>query len=201
MKQIILIGFSTTGKSSLIKKIKRDIPTCTRDSFDTDEIISKDFNSSISNIFYQLGRDKALLEITQREVQIIDDLMYSSDNLIIAAGPGIPFHDNFKEYISIKKPHVILLEKSADNIYESLKNRRLELRGRLKEPRSDFGIWDIGVMVDENNIEFGKETAVAKINNLLRQRDPIYKSFAKFIFKTSEVLDDSKIPEEILNIL
>lgn len=201
MNQIILIGFSTTGKSSLIKKIKEDLPACLRISFDTDKAISKDFNGSISNIFYQLGREKALSEISRRESQIIQELTYSQDNLIIAAGPGIPFHENFKNYLLIKKPHVILLENSPENIYENLKKRRKDLQKKLENPRSDFGIWDIGVMTDENNIEYDKETAVTKIVNLLKQRDPVYKSFANFIFNTSEVLSGSKIPQQILNIL
>lgn len=185
----------------MIKKIKECIPDCTRKPYDTDKVISEDFDGSISNIFYQLGRGNALSEILSREKKIISDLTYLPDNLIIAAGPGVPFHENFKNYLSVKKPYVILLENSAENIYENLKKRRQDLQNRLEYPRPDFGIWDIGVMADENNIEYDKESAVTKIDFLLNQRGPTYRSFANFTFKTNEVLSDSRLPEEILNIL
>ncbi|MFC5191107.1 shikimate kinase [Algoriphagus aquatilis] len=201
MKQIIIIGFSTTGKSSLIKKIKEEIPSIRRSILDTDEEISKNYENSISNIYLQLGREKALFEILKLESQLIENLIEKPNNLIIAAGPGLPFRENFKKYISIKQPHVILLENSANNIYENLKKRREELFNKLKEPRSDFGIWDIGVMVDEYNIEFDKKIAIENIENILKQRNKTYRYFAKHTFTTSEVLSNDEIPKEILEIL
>lgn len=201
MKQIILIGFSTTGKSSLIKKIKNEIPTCSRISFDTDEEISRDFNDSISNIFYQLGREKALQEIIIRENRIINELISKPDNLIIAAGPGIPMHEEFKEYLSIKKPYVILLENSPEKIYENLINRRKRLYEKVNEENlSRFGIWDIGVISDEKNQEFESERAINRIRELLQARDEFYKPIADFIFNTDFVLG-SNLPVQLLDIL
>lgn len=202
MRQIILIGFSTTGKSSLINRIESEISNFKRITYDTDKVISKDFNNSISNIFYQLGRMNALKEIERREIAVIQELILQPDSLIIAAGPGIPLHDNFKNYLSIKKPHVVLLKNSPENIYENLKKRRQKLFQELQEQnRSNFGIWDIGVITDENNKEFPEQIAIAKIDKLLKEREEIYKPIANFIFNTSDVLSEQNLPSQILEIL
>ena len=48
MRQIILIGFSTTGKSTLIEKVACKFPH--RKKFDTDEEIEKPYGKSIANL-------------------------------------------------------------------------------------------------------------------------------------------------------
>ena len=48
MRQIILIGFSTTGKSTLIEKVACKFPH--RKKFDTDEEIAKPYGKSIANL-------------------------------------------------------------------------------------------------------------------------------------------------------
>ncbi len=50
MRQVIFIGFSTTGKSTLINKIADKFPH--RIKFDTDKEIAKEFGGSIANIYY-----------------------------------------------------------------------------------------------------------------------------------------------------
>lgn len=50
MRQLIFIGFSTTGKSTLINKLADKFPNRTK--FDTDKEIAKDCGGSVANIYY-----------------------------------------------------------------------------------------------------------------------------------------------------
>jgi shikimate kinase len=198
MRQIIFIGFSTTGKSTLINKIVDTFPQ--RIKFDTDEEIAKDYDQSIANIYYSNNIDETHTLIKSLEENILLSLKSSSDNLIIAAGPGIPFKNTFPEYIKSKNPHVVLLEKSAGDIYKSLLDRRNKMKQQLHHQRPDFGVWDIEVMVDKNLIEYTKEEAIQKIQLLLDQRKECYNKYATLKVNAID-LYDRNLPKELLDII
>lgn len=188
----------------MIKKIKDQFPELNRETLDTDKKISISYNESISEIYYALGREMALIEIAKLENELISDLISMPDNIIIAAGPGIPFHESFHRYILNKKPHVILLENSPENIYDNLKKRRFDMKERLTSPRSDFGVWDVGVMVDiiDNKlVELPAKIAINNIRRILSEREKIYTGYATLRFNSKEVLANYNLPQELLKIL
>ncbi len=198
MKQIIFIGFSTTGKSTLINKIAENFPN--REKFDTDKKIAKNFGS-IANIYYA---NKDLAEthkfIEEQESAILLELTNAAENLIIAAGPGIPFRPTFETYIKVKQPHVVLIEKPIEEIYTSLLNRRKDMRAKEEHNRSDFGIWDIGVMVDETLVDYSREIAIQKIKDLLDDRQKFYDKFSTLKISSSDIFND-QLPESLLDII
>jgi shikimate kinase len=154
MTQINLIGFSTVGKSYIARNLALEFRNFKL--FDTDQEICKPEFSSIAEIYYSFQNTKdALIEIKNRETRILESLSKTNENLIIASGPGIPLNQAFPVYIESKKPYVILLEKSSEDIYEGLIKRRNDLKQNDSNPR--FGIWDIDVIVDINLTEFPKQ--------------------------------------------
>ena len=184
MRQIIFIGFSTTGKSTLINKIADKFPN--RIKFDTDKIIAKDFGDSIANIYYG---NKNLADthkfIEGQESDVLFELANTADNLVIAAGPGIPFRSAFPTYIQSKQPHVVLIERPADEIYKSLLDRRNKMKTDTEHQRPDFGIWDIGVMIDDKLNDYPIEIAIQKIQSLLDQRQESYNKYSTLKINSS----------------
>lgn len=199
MKQVIFIGFSTTGKSTLINKLADKFPH--RRKFDTDKEISKDFGGSITNIYYAYANLNDTHEyIKRQESGIICELTKATDNLIIAAGPGIPFRPAFSTYIQAKKPHVVLIERPAEEIYSSLLDRRKDMKIESSHKRPDFGKWDIGVMVDDKLVEYSRETAIQKIQSILVERHHSYNAFTTLKIKSSDIFKDP-LPKSLLDII
>ncbi len=199
MRQIIFIGFSTTGKTTLINKIADKFPNRTK--FDTDKVIAKDFDESIANIYYS---NKNLADthefIEGQESAVLSALTNAADNLVIAAGPGIPFRSAFQTFVLKKKPHVVLIERPASEIYESLLDRRNKMKAEKEHHRPDFGAWDIGVMVDEELADYPRETAIQKIQSLLDQRREYYNKFTTIKMNSSDIFKDP-LPKSLLDIL
>ena len=202
MRQIILIGFSTTGKSTLINKIADKFPH--RAKFDTDKEISKDFCNSIANIYYaheNLSDTHNL--IREQESTVLNALTKAENNLIIAGGPGIPFSRAFPNYIEVKKPHVVLIERPVQEIYESLLDRRNKMKSKPEHQRPDFGIWDLDLMVKMENgslVDYSKDEAVAKITSVINQRHDDYNKFTTLKIKSSAILLNT-LPQDLLDIL
>jgi shikimate kinase len=202
MRQIILIGFSTTGKSTLIKKIADKFPRWSK--FDTDKEIAKDFGFSIANIYYahkNLADTHKL--ILGKEEAVLNALTKASNNLIIAGGPGLPFRPAFANYIEVKKPHVVLIERPAEEIYQSLLDRRNDMKSKPEHQRPDFGIWDLDIMVKRENgilVDYSKSEAIDKIISALNQRQGSYNKFATFKIKSSDIFTDP-LPQDLLDIL
>lgn len=199
MRQVIFIGFSTTGKSTLINKLADKFPNRTK--FDTDKEIAKDFGGSIANIYYA---NKNLTDthtfIDEQESAVLNFLTSADDNLMIAAGPGIPFRSAYSNYVQIKQPHIVFIERPAKEIYQSLLDRRNKMKTETAHHRQDFGMWDIGVMVDENLVDFSPETAIKKIQSLLDQRQESYNKFSPIKVNSSDIFRDS-LPKSLLDIL
>ena len=89
MKNIILIGMMSSGKSTLGKKLSRSLGYR---FVDLDKLIEKDQESEITDIFSQKG------ETYFREVESRILKQIPSDNgIVLAAGGGTPcFYDNME---------------------------------------------------------------------------------------------------------
>ena len=120
--------------------------------------------------------------------------------MIIAAGPSIPFKEAFPDYILCKKPHVILIEKPAEQIFESLVERRNQMKMEPKHHRPDFGIWDIDVMVNKELVEYSKKEAIQKIQLLLDERQESYNKYATLKINSTDIFSDN-LPKCLLGII
>ncbi|CAK7014790.1 hypothetical protein CIW83_07675 [Tissierella sp. P1] len=115
MKNIVLIGMSGVGKTTIGKTLSKVLD---RRFVDTDELIERKMETDIEKIFSLYGE----LYFRKLENQIIDEL-YQEENLIISTGGGIVLNDN--NIVSLKKNGVlILLESSIENIVNNIKKSK-----------------------------------------------------------------------------
>jgi shikimate kinase len=204
MKQIILIGFSTTGKTTLARKIAKRFPN--RSLYDTDKVISEPFGGSVSDIYYAHPNvEDTHRVISGEEKKTLMRLKSEANNLIIAAGPGIPLHEeDFMAYVKSKSPIVVLLNQPAEKIYTALCERRERYREDAKHSRPDFGIWDLGIMVERDGdtiFEIDKQKAIENISRALDERAVAYKKFATLSFDCAEIFESEDLPNRLLELL
>ncbi|MBQ0110518.1 MAG: shikimate kinase [Oscillospiraceae bacterium] len=91
---IILLGFMCAGKSSVAAELAR---LCGLAVFDTDKIIERQFNMSISQIFQTMGEDA----FRQAELSAVKQAL-SGENRIIALGGGSLLNGETAELIKDK---------------------------------------------------------------------------------------------------
>ena len=199
-RHVVFIGFSTTGKSTIAKRCKEELDF-EIEIIDTDHEISKQFGGSISNIFYTIGRDKALIKIKELEKKLIEELTLSDKkNLLIAAGPAFPTHQEFAKYIKIQNPIVALFEKTTEEAYCGLIDRRVRMLENPDHHNPNFGIWDIGVTTkfEEKRIVLdSKKNALRNISKIITQNNEHYYRYAPKIFNAAHILKQNRLPQEI----
>lgn len=86
-KPIILLGFMGVGKTSIGKKLSKQLNW---KFVDTDKLIEKKIGLPISEIFNQLGEDF----FREQEREILNEIA-SLENVVVSVGGGLPcFFDN-----------------------------------------------------------------------------------------------------------
>ena len=117
MKNIVLIGMSGTGKTTVGMELSRVLK---REFFDTDYIIEKEKKLSIEDIFSRYGESY----FRNLERTTIDKLS-KYDDVIISTGGGIVLDDNNITDLK-EKGILVLLESSVDNIVNNLMNSQVK---------------------------------------------------------------------------
>ena len=170
--QILLIGFSCTGKTYLSRKALEG------KSIDSDilvrERVGKKLGRQFDHIykFYiEIGRVKANQEIEQAETSIIADLIEDSNYKIISLGPGFPLRPNWP--ILRDKSSVILFKRSAKGIYDGFIKRRSKIFQACSKARESDN-WDVRIIVDENRKEYPREQAIKNIKRTIKERERGY---------------------------
>ncbi len=124
MKNIILIGMTGTGKTTIAKKLSTEL---NGEFIDIDKIIETKYNMSIENIFSKEGEQS----FREKESNIINNLKIFDKLNIISTGGGIVKNiDNIKVLKDIGI--IFLLEGSIDAIIKNLKNDNINSRPLLK---------------------------------------------------------------------
>ncbi len=145
-KLIFLIGFMGAGKSTVGKRLARKMD---RSFLDTDQLIEKEFDCTITSFFEQYGEP----HFRQVENNILNQLIAREDHPIIAAGGGLPcYHDNME-----------LMNKHGITIY--LHRPVKELFQRLRQNKHKRPL--INQKSDEELLEF--------IEQMLSDREHFYK--------------------------
>ena len=113
MKKIILIGFMSSGKTSVAKilSIKKNII-----HIDTDLEIERRFSLKIAEIFDKYGESF----FREQESIILKKIENSNSNMIISTGGGTPIHSSNMQKLN-KIGKTIYLESSFDFLYKNLK--------------------------------------------------------------------------------
>ena len=113
MSKIILIGFMSSGKTSVarILSIKKNII-----HMDTDLEIERKFSLKIGEIFDKYGESF----FREQETMVLKKIKNSNLKMIVSTGGGTPIHSsNMKKLNKIGK--TIYLESSFEFLYENLK--------------------------------------------------------------------------------
>jgi len=153
---LFLIGFSGSGKSSVGKKLAKNL---SYNFLDTDRIIEKTTSLSIDETISTKGEK----EFRSIETQVLSKIDFSQNN-VISTGGGLPTK---KENINIMKKNgsIIWLKASIDSIYDRLKNSK-EIRPLIgnhiekenieslyNSRQSVYNIADISIDTDNKNLD------------------------------------------------
>ncbi|BDU50432.1 shikimate kinase [Haliovirga abyssi] len=108
-KNIVLIGYMGTGKSTIGKILSKELKM---EFIDTDLLIEKNIKMSIKDIFENFG-EKYFRDLESKIAKEVSKL----NNKIISTGGGIVLRD--ENINNLKKTGmVVLLKANADTIYE-----------------------------------------------------------------------------------
>ena len=152
----VLIGYMGAGKSTVGKALAKE----TNKKFvDTDELIVKQMNLSINDIFAKYGE----AYFRDLETKLIENLLIHVTDCVISCGGGLPMKEENRPLLK-KLGKVIYLNVSENDILKRLKNDKT--RPLLQGP---------------------KEEVKDKIHNMIELRDPVYRETADVIIKTGRM--------------
>ena len=188
MKTVVILGFSTTGKSSILDYFRENFNNKV-DCLDTDSIVSKSYNNHIYNIFLELyetidpiDRFRPINYIENAEDQLLIELCKDTIKpRLIAAGPFIPIRPNFKKFNDYVKPDYYFLKTDPEKVYQGLMYRHKVQIEKGLDKYSHFGCWDHNVTKVYKNGKYEmlpKDKAIENISRHLDSMQKIYKKLA-----------------------
>lgn len=153
-KNIVLIGFMGCGKSTIGVRLSYRLRRCLTD---TDKLIERQENRSISDIFAQDGEEY----FRQLETQVLEKLAQNAHHQIISLGGGTPVREENRPLMK-KIGTVVYLRIKPETVYERLKN-------------------------DTTRPLLQGENPLQKIKELLGQRNSIYEACADVIVDVDDL--------------
>lgn len=174
-KNIILVGFMGTGKTTVGRRVSGKL---NMDFYDTDEYIKKCENMSVADVLTKKG--KKYFEGAQRfAVQNICE----NQNALVATGGGTLMDDKCRDII-FANGITVWLRAKPETICENLRNshtKRAELTGKsleeivdiINEYETEYQKSDIIIDVDENthrDIDAVVDKVVAEIKAYTKEK-------------------------------
>jgi len=188
---VILIGFSTTGKSHFLKEIMKGYPN-EFSLHDSDKFASALFDCHIYNIYMKLGRKAALEYIKNKEIEFIQCMINQFEKpQLIAAGPALVSRLGWKELVESRNPFIIHLDKSKDSIFEGLSDRRQDQKVKLDTTNANFGSWDCDVLTKFENGEYVDVSRDVALRNIESHLSGLQQDYIKY--RTGEESYDSDL--------
>jgi shikimate kinase len=123
--KIVLVGYMGVGKTSLAKKMAKNVGIS---YFDLDVLIENFENSSIKTIF----KSKGEVYFRKIEHQLFKEFIEREDNFVLSLGGGTPCYADNHLFLKNKDIISIYLKASVDVLVEKLKDKRAE-RPLLKD--------------------------------------------------------------------
>lgn len=162
MSNVILIGYMGCGKSTIGKRLSYAFR---RPFLDTDKIIERKVNMTISKLF----KEKGEACFRDMETDCIRELLKESGEYIIAAGGGLALREENRRLLK-QLGKVVYLRAAPETIYERLKkdNTRPLLQGDNPEE---------------------------KIRTMMAERAPVYEEAADVIVDVDQKCFDEIINE------
>lgn len=117
--KIVLVGYMASGKSTIGKKLSKELNI---PFFDLDDYIAVNEKLSIQDIF----KSKGEIYFRKKEAEYLKTLLLQKDNFILAVGGGTPCYGHNISII-INNSRSVYLKSSIQSIYDKLsiaKNKR-----------------------------------------------------------------------------
>ena len=156
MKNIFLVGFMGSGKSSIGKRLSKKLNL---NHLDTDRIIEKQNSMSIKEIFN--NKDEKFFR--KEEFKLITSLS-KTKNQIISTGGGLFCDNDIIKCINVNGIS-IYLKYSSEILYERLKSNN-EDRPILTHIKNEELKYFIDYLLDEREKYYRKSTITIECNNL-----------------------------------
>lgn len=155
----VLIGFMGAGKSSVGRLLAQKTG---KQFMDTDELIVKQMNLSINDIFATYGEEY----FRDLETNLVKALSENVSNAVISVGGGLALREENRVYLK-KIGTVVYLSVNENTVIRRLKGdtSRPLLRGT-------------------------KEEVKEKVGSLLNARKPIYEDASNLVIKTDRLTKD-----------
>lgn len=198
-KTVILIGFSTAGKSHYLREICKINPFPIN-FLDSDKFVSKEFGGHIYDIFMQLGREDAIKYIETKEQEFIQHLSDIKIPTLVAAGPFVPIRNGWDSYVTNSRPQTVYLKKSLDSIYKDLCSRKADQKNTLDVKNPNFGSWDLNVTTeikDGTYQDIADSSALTNIQGHLSRIVPIYEKYAQETYDSDQLRNNADKSNEL----
>ena len=167
MKNIILIGFMGCGKSSVGKRLAQAL-NCV--FLDTDELIEKEQERTISDIFATDGEGA----FREMETECLRNLIErGGEGFVLSVGGGLPVREINRKLLK-ELGDVVLLQVSAEVVYKRLRGDKTRPLLQDKNPRG-------------------------RIEDLMNARKGFYEDAAEYVVNVDEKNFDD-IVDEIVKI-
>jgi shikimate kinase len=214
---IILLGFSTTGKSSIIKEIKTRIDESKIKLCDSDKFISSRYSGHIYELYLDnfeendpILRTKVTNLINQLENQFLDQLIGYAGTYICAFGPNIHIRNNFDKYFLSHKPLTIFFKADLDTVYKSLIRRESD-HSEVVGNKKGFACWNQGVTRFFNfktglYESLSEHESKVKIKELIQINENQYSKYCDYEFDSTSIFDwhpnyDKNIKKELIDLI
>ena len=159
MKNIFLVGFMGSGKSSIGKRLSKKLNL---NHLDTDRIIEKQNSMSIKEIFN--NKDEKFFR--KEEFKLITSLC-KTKNQIISTGGGLFCNNDIVKYIN-ENGISIYLKYSSEILYERLKSNN-EDRPKLAHIKNEKLKSFIDDLLSERDKYYRKSTITIECNDLKKE--------------------------------
>jgi hypothetical protein len=194
MKCVVLLGFSTTGKSSILRDFREHYGGAV-DTLDSDEQISQPDGGHIYNVYLRFrdGRDTApsIQAIEGREREFLRTAGPAAKPLLMASGPFLPIRTpEWAGFVARVCPVFFYLQKSAEDVLAGLLLRRArQLQDRQLSDDAGFGCWDQDVTTEYRDgrwVEVGRDQALENVRRNMAEMVASYERLATQSFTWQE---------------
>lgn len=157
MKNIVLIGFMGSGKTSVAKSINR----ASRIKYvDTDNLIIEEEQMQINDIFDEYGEEYFRIKENQ-----ISKKLRKVQGIVIATGGGFVMNDNIKNLND--NSIVYYLQTSFDVTVKRLQNNKN--RPLFKNDDSLKQLYDVRRMLYQQNADYIIDTDIRTVNEVAKE--------------------------------
>lgn len=218
-KVIILFGFCTAGKSTILRDFENKYDDNHLHIRDTDAMISKEYNDHIYNVYTSLYKERGdgndnisdaneYIEKKEREilVKLTDECFESDKKYLIAPGPFLVTRNPQWGYFYCNiKPICYYLELKHEEVYDGLIKRRRELESKKIVKSKSFGCWDynsITYYINGRYKELPRKIAIEYITNNMGALIKEYKRLSvNRIFSAVDIKTNSKSKKELYDFI